>query len=89
VILGIDGLSVCAVFLRYRNYHYLGGTMTEEQKQPLTAQSLAAQAGCSDAYIRQLLIDGRIAGTKHGDVWSIPAEEARRWLSERRRRKKT
>jgi len=48
-----------------------------------TTRELAARAEVTDAYIRALLIDGKIDGEKFGHIWAIPDDEAKRWLSDR------
>jgi hypothetical protein len=48
-----------------------------------TAQQIAKRAGLTDAYVRSLLINGKIKGKKFGYVWAISDEEAARWLGER------
>lgn len=48
-----------------------------------TAKQLADRAGLADAYVRSLLIDGKIQAGKFAHVWAIPDEEAARFLGER------
>jgi len=55
-------------------------------KEDLTANELAKLAGVDSSYIRQQLIAGRLVGQKFGPIWRIPAAEAERWLSTRKRR---
>ena len=48
-----------------------------------TTQQLAKRAGLADAYVRSLLIAGKIEAEKFGHIWAIPDEEAVRFLRER------
>lgn len=48
-----------------------------------TTKELAAAAGVDPSRIRQLLIEERIEAQKHGPVWAIPDDEAKRWLRSR------
>lgn len=57
-----------------------------ERTVPYTTTELAKEAGVSDAYLRRLLIAGKLAGEKRGRDWLIPAEEVKRWLAQRRAR---
>lgn len=57
-----------------------------ERTKPYSAQELAHEAGVSDAYIRRLLIDGKLAGQKLGPIWMISAEEGRRFLTQKKAR---
>lgn len=57
-----------------------------DRTMPYTTGELAKEAGVSDAYIRQLLLSGKLAGTKSGRDWLIPADVGRAWLQERRAR---
>lgn len=55
-------------------------------RQRLTTQEAADIAGVSDAYIRQLLIEGRkLHGEKFGRQWVIARSELERWLRVRER----
>ena len=53
-----------------------------------TVTELAKKAGVTPTRIRQLLLDGTIQGTKHGETyrgyWTITSEEANRWLDTRK-----
>lgn len=57
-----------------------------ERTKPYSTQELAREANVSDAYIRRLLIDGKLAGQKLGPVWMISVEEGRRFLTQKRAR---
>ena len=48
-----------------------------------TSQELAAAGKVSDAYIRQLLLAGKLRASKAGRVWIIPYAEGQRWLEQR------
>lgn len=54
-----------------------------EAEKDWTTTRLANVAGVSGAYIRQLLIDGKLEGYKLGRDWRIPDDVAQRWLSDR------
>ncbi len=58
--------------------------MNNERTVPFTTKELSRTAGVSDAYLRQLLIAGKLAGYKQGRDWFIPADVAQRWLEERK-----
>jgi hypothetical protein len=49
-----------------------------------TTNDLAKAAGVTPQFIRQEIWAGNIECQKVGRDWAIPAEEARRWLAERR-----
>jgi len=49
-----------------------------------TTNELAAAAGVSAAYIRQLLLSDKLEGHKHGRDWRIPSTVAQRWLENRK-----
>jgi excisionase family DNA binding protein len=53
---------------------------------PYTTTELAQAAGVTDAYIRKLCIAGKLTGRKMGRDWAIPAEEAKRFIADRRKR---
>ncbi len=57
-----------------------------EPNKPWSTKQLAEAAGVTDAYIRRLLIDGRLDGYKLGREWLIPEEEAQRFIAERKAR---
>ena len=44
---------------------------------------LAEVAKVSSAYLRRLLIDGKLKGEKRGRDWFIEDEDAREWLAAR------
>jgi len=48
-----------------------------------TAQTLAAAAGVTDAYVRHLCILGAIKGEKFGYQWRIPYAVGQRFIEER------
>ena len=52
-------------------------------KQSYTTRELAERAGVTPAYIRQLLIEGKLRGYKRGRDWFITTRQAERWLKER------
>ena len=54
--------------------------MEQRTNQDWTTESLAKEAGVSSAWIRQLLIQGKIKGEKFGHIWRIPYVEGQRWL---------
>jgi excisionase family DNA binding protein len=55
-----------------------------EREKPWNTTELAKEAGLSDAYIRQLIIGGKIPSAyKVGRDWLIPAEEGQAWLDKR------
>lgn len=60
--------------------------MSDERTAPYTTVELAQTAGVTDAYIRYLLLRGKLTGEKRGRDWFIPVEEGRRWLASRRER---
>lgn len=60
--------------------------MSKERIQPYTVTELAEEAAVSVAYVRRLVADGKIEGRKVGPLWTIPADEARRFIQKRRRR---
>jgi excisionase family DNA binding protein len=55
----------------------------EEAEKDWTTTRLSKVAGVSDAYIRQLLLSGKLEGYKLGRDWRIPDEVARPWLEDR------
>ena len=57
-----------------------------ERTSPYTTNELGKEAGVSDAYIRRLLIAGKLTGEKVGRDWLIPVDVGRAWLTERRAR---
>lgn len=61
---------------------------SETEHRPWTVNTLAAEAGVSRAYIRQILNAGRLSGVKHGEgrggFWEIPYQEGVRWLESRK-----
>jgi len=63
-------------------------TIEEIKTAGWTTSELAARADVSQAYIRQMLLSGRLRGAKRGRDWLIPDEEAQRWLANRKPRKK-
>jgi len=50
----------------------------------LTTPELAKLAKLSSAYIRQVILAGKLRATKRGRDWLISAFDAERWLEERR-----
>lgn len=60
--------------------------MADERTKPYTVDELARDARVTETYIRRLLRHGKLTGSKFGDVWMIPVDEGRRWLSSRRAR---
>jgi excisionase family DNA binding protein len=61
--------------------------VSETANRLLTTQEAAEIAGVSDAYIRQLLLEGkRLRGEKFGRQWMIQRAELERWLKERQSR---
>lgn len=46
-------------------------------------KELAKRAGVTDDFVRQQLLAGEIYGEEMDEDWSIPDEEAERWLKER------
>lgn len=54
-----------------------------EAGQDVGPAELAILGGVSSRHVRHLLRGGEIAGEDDGRRWSIPAEEARRWLATR------
>ena len=53
----------------------------------LTTGELAKLAGTCQAYIRQIILGGRLEAEKRGRDWFISREEAQRWLHSRKPRK--
>lgn len=60
----------------------------KNDKTFFTARELAQRAGLSESRIRQLLIAGRLRGSKVGATWIIDSQEAARWLVERERERR-
>lgn len=60
--------------------------MDNERTQDYTTTELAAAAGVSDRYIRQLVTAGELTATKYGKTWVIPADVGREWLRQRQER---
>lgn len=62
--------------------------MTEEQspyKTTWTVDDLSQETGLTPQYIRLLIRQGSIVGSKPGGRdWIVPDSEARRWLEKRR-----
>ena len=52
-------------------------------KQMYLVTELAAKAEVSRAYIRRLLVEGRIRGEKVGGVWTISKEEGDKFVQTR------
>lgn len=50
-----------------------------------TVRELADKVGVNESYIRQLLGSRRLTGYKRAGAWFIPADEAARWVEEKRR----
>lgn len=50
---------------------------------PYTTRQLAAKAGVSMAWIRQLCTEGVLPSQKFGHVWLISEEAAEQWLRAR------
>jgi len=48
-----------------------------------SVRELAERAGVSGAYVRQLLLAGKLKGTKFANAWAIPNDEAVRFLVSR------
>ena len=63
--------------------------MSMDETAYWTTTQLAEAAGVDQSRIRQLLLNDKIKATKFGPVWMIPDEEAQRWLSSRKPRRKT
>ena len=57
-----------------------------QREMPFTTTELAKRAGVSDAYIRRLLIDGKLTGQKLGPWWVISVDVAQKWLEDRQRK---
>lgn len=61
--------------------------MAEDNKQFWTTNELAREAKVSSAYIRQLLLEGKLEGHKQGRDWIILDRDAREWLEKREAKK--
>lgn len=48
-----------------------------------TPGELATMADVSDQWVRRLLTNGELRGSKAGPVWIIPYSEGRRWIEDR------
>lgn len=57
--------------------------MAEITKLWSTAK-LAGEARVSSAYIRQLILDGKLPATKQGRDWIIFDEDVQAWLEKRK-----
>ena len=62
----------------------MGGEQMENEGSDWTTQTLAAEAGVTDAYIRYLLIKGDLQGEKFSRVWRIPYVVGLQWLQSRK-----
>ena len=61
----------------------LGASLVHQAEKEWTTPELAEHAKVSAAYIRQLLLSGKLAGRKRGRDWFIPDSEVNRWLKHR------
>lgn len=52
-----------------------------------STSELAREAGVSSAYVRQLILDGKLKGTKQGRDWIIFDKDAQEWLRKREGKK--
>jgi hypothetical protein len=57
--------------------------MTDQERKPYTAATLARAAEVTGSYIRRLCREGRIDCMKVGRIWFISHEEGRRFLEAR------
>jgi excisionase family DNA binding protein len=65
--------------------------MTEQKavyKTDWTTSELSAHLGVTDAYLRQLIAQGKLKATKRGGIWFIADSDAQEWLSTRKKRGK-
>ena len=52
----------------------------------LTTKAAAALANTSDAYIRQLILAGKLRADKFGKVWVVSGASLKQWMAEREKR---
>jgi len=55
-----------------------------EERQLWSTSDLANEADVSSAYIRQLILDGKLPATKQGRDWVIFDEDVQAWLEKRK-----
>lgn len=65
----------------YANVAY--NTCMNEHKLFYTLKELAEAAKVSTAYLRQLIAQGKLQAEKLGDIWTVTAAEAKRFLAGR------
>jgi excisionase family DNA binding protein len=62
---------------RYRHYTQKGDTVGSPDREWITVSEAVKLAGCTEGYIRRLLIEGRLAGWKAGErAWLVSRAEA-------------
>ena len=56
----------------------------QNQEKAWSTTELAREGKVTAAYIRQMLLEGRLDGYKLARDWFVPDSEAQRWLATRR-----
>jgi excisionase family DNA binding protein len=62
----------------------IGAALMPEKDKVWTTKTLAEEGRVQQAYIRQLILAGKLSGYKIGRDWIIPDDEARQWLERRK-----
>lgn len=55
--------------------------MTTANRELWTTTQLAEAANVSTAYLRRIMIEGRLKGEKLGHIWTISNDEAQKFLN--------